>query len=87
MLNLFTLLNTRWLNANQIFPLVLSAQALADENYYAFVMMAFGEFARPPTFCRVYLMSPYFHWGKIGKSTSLITDQAVCVGNFLSKFR
>ncbi|MGH7813577.1 MAG: hypothetical protein ACREQI_06195 [Candidatus Binataceae bacterium] len=29
---------TRWLNENHIFPFALSAQALNDENYYAFVM-------------------------------------------------
>jgi hypothetical protein len=29
---------TAWLNSKHIFPFVLSAQALADENYYAFVM-------------------------------------------------
>jgi hypothetical protein len=29
---------TTWLNSNRIFPFVLSAQALADENYYAFIM-------------------------------------------------
>jgi len=29
---------TNWLNQNQIFPFTLSARALDDENYYAFVM-------------------------------------------------
>jgi hypothetical protein len=29
---------TDWLNQNQIFPFTLSATALGDENYYAFVM-------------------------------------------------